>query len=159
MIGQCSKLLSINGDIVPLEDSNRRAVEETKNKWSSQGKRVILLARKTIPKEQMASLSNASEVEDKILQHSRDGLILIGIVGIVDPPREEIPYVISTLRRAGIRIFMVCPAIIFIKQSPLTIIGHWRLCSHSSGCRSRVWHYHKHIRVCEINHCPPSRLC
>jgi len=83
-------------------------IEGIKNKWSSQGKRVILLARKTISKEQMTLFPTSNQFDDVVLQHSRDGLTLVGIVGIVDPPREEIPYVVSTLRRAGIRIFMVC---------------------------------------------------
>ncbi|KAK9334223.1 HAD-like domain-containing protein [Lipomyces starkeyi] len=41
------------------------------------------------------------------MEHARAELTLVGMVGIVDPPREEIPGVISTLRKAGIRIFMV----------------------------------------------------
>ena len=41
------------------------------------------------------------------MEYARSGLTLVGIVGIVDPPRDEIPSVVSILRRAGIRIFMV----------------------------------------------------
>jgi len=67
------------------------------------------LARKTITKEQVVSLPNSSQFEDEVQRHARDGLTFVGIVGIVDPPRDEIPYVVSTLRGAGIRIFMVCP--------------------------------------------------
>ena len=106
LIGRCSKILTINGDVQPLDGSKLKDIENMKNKWSSQGKRVILLARKIISTEQMTSIP-ANEVEDKVLQFSRDGLTLVGIVGIIDPPRDEIPYVVSTLRRAGIRIFMV----------------------------------------------------
>jgi sodium/potassium-transporting ATPase subunit alpha len=38
---------------------------------------------------------------------AKNELTLVGIVGIVDPPRDEIPSVVSILRGAGIRIFMV----------------------------------------------------
>lgn len=38
---------------------------------------------------------------------SSTDLILTGLVGIVDPPRAEIPEVVRTLRGAGIRVFMV----------------------------------------------------
>ncbi len=41
------------------------------------------------------------------MTQATEGLTLIGLVGIVDPPRDEIPDVVRTLRRAGIRIFMV----------------------------------------------------
>lgn len=40
-------------------------------------------------------------------EHAKTGLTLVGLVAIVDPPRPEIPDVVSTLRGAGIRIFMV----------------------------------------------------
>ena len=41
------------------------------------------------------------------MAHARSSLILVGLVGIVDPPRDEIPEVVRILRGAGIRIFMV----------------------------------------------------
>lgn len=109
LIARCSKYVSIDGDTRPFSDAIRATIEEIKNTWSSQGKRVILLARKTITKEQVVSLPNSSQFEDEVQRHARDGLTFVGIVGIVDPPRDEIPYVVSTLRGAGIRIFMVCP--------------------------------------------------
>ena len=37
----------------------------------------------------------------------QSGLTLVGLVGLTDPPRDEIPDVCNTLRGAGIRIFMV----------------------------------------------------
>jgi sodium/potassium-transporting ATPase subunit alpha len=43
---------------------------------------------------------------DEVLASATD-LTLVGLVGIVDPPRAEIPEVIRTLRGAGIRVFMV----------------------------------------------------
>lgn len=108
LIERCSKFTAIEGDIRELHDVMRARIEEIKNVWSSQGKRVILLARKVIPKSTKLSHPSSTHYEDEIMHHARSDLILVGIVGIVDPPRDEIPYVVSTLRRAGIRIFMVC---------------------------------------------------
>lgn len=107
MIGRCSKYTSIEGESKVLDNATRAKIEEVKNTWSSQGRRVILLARKTICKEQIRSIPSSSEYEDDISRLARDGLTLVGIVGIVDPPRDEIPSVVSILRGAGIRIFMV----------------------------------------------------
>jgi sodium/potassium-transporting ATPase subunit alpha len=108
LIGRCTKFTSIEGGTRPLDDTTRATIEEIKNTWSSQGKRVILLARKVICKEQMISSPTSGHFEDEVIHHAKSDLTLVGIVGIVDPPRDEIPYVISTLRGAGIRIFMVC---------------------------------------------------
>lgn len=80
----------------------------TKDQWSSQGKRVILLARKVVHKAEFLSSPETTQFEKEVMDHSRSGLTLVGLVGIVDPPRDEIPSVVQILRGAGIRIFMVC---------------------------------------------------
>jgi sodium/potassium-transporting ATPase subunit alpha len=98
----------MEGQTKVLDDTTRAKIEEIKNTWSSQGRRVILLARKVILKEQIRAMASSSQFEDEVSHHARDGLTLVGIVGIVDPPRDEIPSVVSILRGAGIRIFMVC---------------------------------------------------
>ena len=107
LIGRCSKYISVEGEAKVLDDDILTKIENTKNTWSSNGKRVILLARKTICKEQIRKLATSANLEDEISHHARSGLTFVGIVGIVDPPRDEIPSVVSTLRGAGIRIFMV----------------------------------------------------
>ena len=89
-------------------DSTKRAViEDIKIQWSSQGKRVILLARRVISKEQLQSLPSSNLFEAEVMDLARSGLSLVGMVGIVDPPRDEIPEVMRILKLAGIRIFMV----------------------------------------------------
>lgn len=107
LITRCTKYTSMDGETKVLDNATRASIEEIKNTWSAQGKRVILLARKTIAKETIKSETTSSKFEDEVMHHARDGLTLVGIVGIVDPPRDEIPSVVKTLRRAGIRIFMV----------------------------------------------------
>jgi sodium/potassium-transporting ATPase subunit alpha len=96
-----------DGASKPLDEATRFSISVMKDRWSSQGKRVILLARKTLGHEQIRSTPTDARFEDEIMEHSRTGLTFVGIVGIVDPPRDEIPSVVSILRRAGIRIFMV----------------------------------------------------
>jgi sodium/potassium-transporting ATPase subunit alpha len=107
LIGRCSKYISVEGESKLLDDGTRITIENIKDRWSSQGKRVILLARKTIVKGQIQAETTSGHFEDEIMHHAKSGLTLVGIVGIVDPPRDEIPSVVSTLRGAGIRIFMV----------------------------------------------------
>jgi sodium/potassium-transporting ATPase subunit alpha len=107
LIGRCTKYTHIDGETRTLDDSVRKSIEQIKNLWSSQGKRVILLARKIVSHEAIKSVPSSSNFEAEVMHHAREDLTLVGIVGIVDPPRDEIPSVVRTLRGAGIRIFMV----------------------------------------------------
>lgn len=109
LIGRCTKYTDMLGETKTLDNATRAKFEQIKNTWSAGGRRVLLLARKTICKEQIRSATSSGAFEEEVMHHARDGLTLVGIVGIVDPPRDEIPSVVSILRGAGIRIFMVGP--------------------------------------------------
>lgn len=100
----------MEGQTKVFDDAARVKFEEIKNTWSAGGRRVLLLARKSLAKEQIRSTVPSGQFEDEVMHHARTGLTLVGIVGIVDPPRDEIPSVVSILRGAGIRIFMVGPS-------------------------------------------------
>lgn len=99
--------MSSTGLVTPLTPSFLIQLESIKDGWSSKGKRVILLARKVLPSSDIKSATTDGAFEDECMEYARGGLTLVGLVGIVDPPREEIPEVVKTLRGAGIRIFMV----------------------------------------------------
>lgn len=101
LLPRCNTVVGDDGDVIPLTGPQTQRIEQTKDDWSRQGKRVILLARKTT----VAPFSSNHEKE--VLMEAREGLTLVGLLGIVDPPREEIPSVVNILRNASIRIFMV----------------------------------------------------
>jgi sodium/potassium-transporting ATPase subunit alpha len=107
LLPRCTKYVGEDGDVHDLDDGIRSSIESTKDIWSSQGKRVLLLARKHLPSKAVQADPNDNSFEPEALQHARTGLTLTALVGIVDPPREEVPSVIDTLRRAGIRTMMV----------------------------------------------------
>ena len=57
---------------------------------------------------QLSPSSHATmQMEHWVQDEASRGLILVGLVAITDPLRPEIRDVISTLRDAGIRFFMV----------------------------------------------------
>ncbi|CAK7226228.1 hypothetical protein SCUCBS95973_006129 [Sporothrix curviconia] len=95
------------GVAVELDDASQAAVNAIKDEWSAKGRRVILLARKTLSAASLAPGLSSTAFEEEMQRQAKTGMTLVGLVGIVDPPRPEIPDVVKTLRRAGIRIFMV----------------------------------------------------
>ena len=91
----------------PIDDAILSVIEDAKDYWSSEGKRVILLARKILLGTGIQNDPASNQFEIETMEHAKTGLTLVGLIGIVDPPRDEIPEVVRVLRRAGIRIFMV----------------------------------------------------
>ncbi|KAK6611113.1 Na+/H+/K+ antiporter P-type ATPase [Botrytis cinerea] len=107
LVERCTKYVGEDGHVYPLNPEMKSSIEEIKNRWSSQGKRVILLARKVLPGHQKQHRPENNTFEAEIMRQAGKDLTLVGLVGIVDPPRDEILDVVKVLRRAGIRIFMV----------------------------------------------------
>jgi len=107
IVERCSKYVDENGNVQLLDSAMKTTIEDIKNKWSSEGKRVILLARKVLPGHQATHFPEHNSFETEVMEQSSSDLTLVGLIGIVDPPRDEIPETIRILRGAGIRIFMV----------------------------------------------------
>ncbi|KAL7623518.1 hypothetical protein AAE478_007201 [Parahypoxylon ruwenzoriense] len=107
LIGRCSSFVNNAGDVQPFVEDMRITVERTKDMYSSQGKRCLLLARKVIHQRELHHRPGTSQFEDEIDEFAKSGLTLVGLVAIVDPLRPEIHEVVSTLRGAGIKVFMV----------------------------------------------------
>lgn len=106
LLPRCSAYMAPDGSIQPLHQA-RQTIESIKNCWSAQGKRVLLLAQKPLESTTSDPIAQPREYENEILGRATSGLILVGLVGIVDPPRDEIPEVVNILRGAGVRVFML----------------------------------------------------
>jgi hypothetical protein len=107
LLPRCGSYLDKNGSVERISNEDRISLEQTKDTWSSQGKRVILLAKKRLDDLRFNPVDQPREYENDIMGRAASELILVGLVAIVDPPRPEIPEVVRTLRGAGIRVFMV----------------------------------------------------
>ena len=94
LIDVCSYAI-VDDKVIKLTDEDRRLVKDYCVTLSSKGLRLLGFASKNItslPKE-----------GDKI----EEDLTFIGIMGIIDPPREEVKHAISTCYEAGIKVIMI----------------------------------------------------
>ncbi|PGH07327.1 hypothetical protein GX51_01871 [Blastomyces parvus] len=106
LIPRCSSAVQKDGTVKPLSSADLTQIESVKNKWSLMGKRVILVAQKTLgPKA--GHLLSSSNTEKAVIAEAKEDLTFVGLLGLIDPLRDEIPGVIQTLRTAGIRLMMV----------------------------------------------------
>ncbi|KAJ6439764.1 Na/K ATPase alpha 1 subunit [Purpureocillium lavendulum] len=107
LLGRCTQYVTPSGAVANVDEHVAATLEHVKNIYSSQGKRCLLLARKIIPADMVSAVPETVEYEQEMTAHAKTGLILVGLVAIVDPLRPEIRDVVTTLRGAGIRIAMV----------------------------------------------------
>ncbi|KAN0065286.1 hypothetical protein ACQY0O_001121 [Thecaphora frezii] len=103
LLKRSSWVLDASGSVVALTDEVRAALVATQSAWSSRGQRVLLLARRVV---KASMLDEGVGLEEAAMALNVE-LTVVGLVGIVDPPRAEIPEVVRTCRGAGVRFFMV----------------------------------------------------
>ncbi|HEX9859206.1 MAG TPA: HAD-IC family P-type ATPase, partial [Paracoccaceae bacterium] len=94
LLAMCSQQLGASGQPEPLDETFWHRTAET---IAAEGQRVLALAfRDTLPEQ--SGLTHADVT---------GGLTLIGLVGLIDPPRPEAVAAIAECRSAGIRVKMI----------------------------------------------------
>ena len=82
--------------IKPLDERKRLAFERAYTEYAKQGLRALAIGYKIL---NSSTNLTPEEVEKDI--------VLLGVVGIIDPPREEVPEAIATAKSAGIEVVMI----------------------------------------------------
>ncbi|MDH5746447.1 MAG: cation-transporting P-type ATPase, partial [Candidatus Bathyarchaeota archaeon] len=95
VLERCTKVYT-NGKVRKLTDEKRRQILAVNEAMAVQALRNLGLAYRELPE----SLTSLSEEDEK-------GFVFLGIVGMIDPPREEVKEAIYTCRKAGIKVVMV----------------------------------------------------
>ncbi|OAQ29110.1 calcium ATPase [Linnemannia elongata AG-77] len=77
--------------------------------WSRRGQRVLMLCKgRFVPYfAKSATASSGSGLQEELTRQGLQELCIVGLVGIMDPPRPEIKDTIAACRGAGARFFMV----------------------------------------------------
>ncbi|MEM3570704.1 MAG: calcium-transporting P-type ATPase, PMR1-type [Candidatus Bathyarchaeia archaeon] len=96
LLKKCTKML-INGEIVSLNENEKENILKVNEQMAKDALRVLGIAYKCLPKE--LNEFNEEEVEK--------GLIFLGLVGMIDPPREEAIQAILLCKKAGIKVKMI----------------------------------------------------
>jgi Ca2+-transporting ATPase len=89
-----------NAKVRPLEEADRELILEENYRMASEALRVLGLAYQIIASEQVEEFKEALEYG-----HNSD-LVFVGLVGMMDPPRPEVPEAVARCKRAGIRVIM-----------------------------------------------------
>ncbi|KAL1922281.1 uncharacterized protein VTP21DRAFT_9820 [Calcarisporiella thermophila] len=105
LLPKCTSVLSAaTNSVVPLSSEAMNVVTDMQQKWSRNGERVLILCRRFYtPAAEMGT----NDFQEEITNHAVQDLTIIGLIGIMDPPRPEIKDTVAKCRKAGTRFFMV----------------------------------------------------
>lgn len=93
LLGRCDSLLAADG-VRPLTQADRKELAALNEKKAGEALRVLCMAYKE------EAVLPASGIEEA-------GLIFVGMVGMIDPPREEVKLAVAKCGEAGIRPVMI----------------------------------------------------
>ncbi len=105
LLPACTRYWSYETNSVqPLDSAARIAFKTYQDRRSRHAERVIVLCEKTI---KPTSRHGTNAFSDEVTVNAISDLIVVGIMGIIDPPRLETAATVAECRRAGSRFFMV----------------------------------------------------
>jgi Ca2+-transporting ATPase len=106
-----SRYLWEGGKVVPLGEDRRADISRRNDALAAQALRTLAIATRTVPADsvgvdpQAAAANRTSTIE--LPDCIEDDLVLLGLVGMIDPPRAEAKAAVATAKRAHIRSVMI----------------------------------------------------
>ena len=96
LLKRCNKVYH-NGNVTTLDYSKTKLIENQNNKMADEALRVLAIAYLDIP-------SLPSKIDTETVEKN---LIFIGLIGMIDPPREGVKEAVATCKKAGIKTVMI----------------------------------------------------
>ena len=98
LVGRADRYLG-GTEILSLDDATRERYAGSNTELAGQGMRVLAVGAQDFPADDVEAAANVMDLLDRV--------VLVALVGIVDPPRPEARDAIAQCRDAGIRVRMI----------------------------------------------------
>ena len=98
VLPRCTMIVGHDGER-PISDQDRQNLRRTLRRYDRSAMRVVAFARRSLP-------ANAAYEAPQTDQVAHD-LVLLGLIAVLDPPRQEVQDAIRAVHRAGIRTMML----------------------------------------------------
>lgn len=96
LVEKCSKIL-VNGEVREITATDRSEIEKANSGMANKALRVLAAAYKELAVQPMKATPEGLET----------GMIFVGLVGMIDPPRPEVKDAVKLCKRAGIKPVMI----------------------------------------------------
>lgn len=97
VLTRCSCVIEPDGSIIQLSAERRTTLLARADSYAARGLRLLALATR--------SLSGKSAPQER--DEGESDLVFLGVAGLVDPPRPEVPGAVARCHEAGIRIHVI----------------------------------------------------
>lgn len=105
VLAMCSKVIGKDGNVEKIEGSTAKDIQLQQEKYASRSMRTLAIAYKEIKNN--SSLKDVKHDGLEYFTPLLEDLTLISLMGIADPPREDVPAAIKDCHEAGIFVRMV----------------------------------------------------
>eukprot|EP01017_Pseudomicrothorax_dubius_P041509 TRINITY_DN664_c0_g1_i2.p1 TRINITY_DN664_c0_g1~~TRINITY_DN664_c0_g1_i2.p1 ORF type:complete len:1181 (-),score=249.42 TRINITY_DN664_c0_g1_i2:124-3630(-) len=102
----CNKIYS-QGRINEINDHWRKQYDAVNLKLAKGGERVLGFAKLHLPRQDFPKGFNFNCLNVETLNTPRDGYAFLGLISLIDPPRENVPFSVLKCKAAGIKVIMV----------------------------------------------------
>ncbi|KAM0747366.1 calcium ATPase [Meredithblackwellia eburnea MCA 4105] len=106
LLPRCSSYVDSDGKIKIFFEKTVEEITAVQTNFAAQGQRVLLLTKKVIRGDSLDFDQLKEYPEDTLIALNKD-LVIVGLVALVDPPKNDTPETVRLCRRAGIRFMMV----------------------------------------------------
>jgi Ca2+-transporting ATPase len=97
VLEQCTQIERLDDSTSPLEDKDHEMILQANDQMTEQALRVLAMAYRVVQ----------GTPEELNLEELENDLVFAGLIGMIDPPREEVAPALEIGRKAGIRTVMI----------------------------------------------------
>ncbi len=146
----CSRLVK-NGEKIPLDEAHKKQITEAYHSLMDTGLRVLAFAFREIENVPPSSPPPQSGRIGEMVRYDEieNNMVFIGLVGLEDPPRPEVPDAVAKCHEAGIKVIMItgdgsrtaqaiAREIGLVKTNPVVIDGHEFMRMSDSELREKL---------------------
>lgn len=94
MLGRATKIFTSKG-VLPLDEAGKQEILRVNNALSEQGLRVLAFGYRPLDAVRPLTLEDETD------------MTFVGLISMIDPPREESVQAVADAKRAGIRTVMI----------------------------------------------------
>jgi P-type Ca2+ transporter type 2C len=122
VLARCTAIATVDGDRA-MTDRDRQTVKRTLQRYSRDAMRTVAFARRAVSRDEANAITIDAVAHD---------LVLLGLIAVVDPPREEVTSAINDCHAARIRTIMLTG------DDTLSAASLARRCQLIPGAQQRV---------------------